>query len=150
VGAENSAPGFLEFDACTLQVSRARANTRPRRSWQERGLGPCGALSRTLALTANTEGAAAARTRSRSIVDGARADVDAARQQAVAGGLCGEHVILVEQTAEAVATRDLARRRRLGRRRLRKRRTLLERAVRPMPVVMADVGAHDLLQLASA
>jgi hypothetical protein len=54
----------------------------------------------------------------------------------------------VEQSAEAVATPDRVWR--LGRRRVRKRRTLLERAVGSVLVVMPDVGAHDLLQLASA
>jgi hypothetical protein len=45
----------------------------------------------------------------------------------------------VEQTAEPVATPDLAWRRRLGHRRLGERRTLLERAVRT--VLLMDLLA---------
>jgi len=56
----------------------------------------------------------------------------------------------VDQAAEAVAATDLVRRRLLGRWRFRERRTLLERAVWTVLVVMLDVGAHDLLELALA
>jgi hypothetical protein len=56
----------------------------------------------------------------------------------------------MDQAAEAVAATDLDRRPLLGQQRFCQRRTLLERAVRAVFVVMADVGAHDLLQLASA
>jgi hypothetical protein len=56
----------------------------------------------------------------------------------------------VEQTAQPVTAPDLVHRRRLGRRRLRERRTLIERAVRTVLVVMPDLGADDLLQVAAA
>jgi hypothetical protein len=64
--------------------------------------------------------------------------------------LRGDRVVLVEQTAEAVATPDLVRQRRLGRRRLGERRTLLERTMRTVLVVMPDVGAHDLVGVANS
>ncbi len=56
----------------------------------------------------------------------------------------------MEQTAQPVTAPDLVRRRLFGRWRFRERRALLKRAVRTVFVVMADVGAHDLLQLAAA
>jgi hypothetical protein len=56
----------------------------------------------------------------------------------------------VEQTVQAVAALDAFRVKRRGRRWFRERRTLLERAVRPMLVVMPDVGAHGLLQVGEA
>src|SRR6266511_4747169 len=67
-----------------------------------------------------------------------------------AGGLCGERVVLVEQTTEPVTATDLVRRRRLRRWRFGERWALLERAVRSVLVVMSDVGAHDLLELTPA
>jgi hypothetical protein len=56
----------------------------------------------------------------------------------------------VDQSAEGVAAPNVGRRPALGRRRLRERWALLERAVRTVFVVVADVGTHDLLELAAA
>jgi len=64
--------------------------------------------------------------------------------------LRGDRVVLVEQTAQAVAAPDALREGRRGRRRFCERRTLLERAVRAVLVVMPDVSAYDLLQMATA
>jgi hypothetical protein len=71
-------------------------------------------------------------------------------KQTIAASLCGDGVVLVEQTAELVATPDLAWWRRLGWRRFGERRTLVERAVRTVLVVVADVGAYGLLEVAAA
>jgi hypothetical protein len=70
-----------------------------------------------------------------SIIEGPRSDVDAGSGNRSCGRLCGDRVVLVEQTAEAVTAPDAVRRRPLGRRRLRERRTLLERAMRTVVVV---------------
>jgi hypothetical protein len=66
-----------------------------------------------------------------------------------AAALCGDGVVLVDQSAEAVATTDVVRRRELGGCRLGKRRTLLDRAVRTLLVVMPDVSALNLFELAA-
>ena len=67
-----------------------------------------------------------------------------------AAALRGDGMVLVEQVAESVAAPDAARHRWRGWRRLGERRTLLERTVRTVLVVMADVGTHDLLEVTPA
>jgi hypothetical protein len=56
----------------------------------------------------------------------------------------------VDQSAQAIAAADLVRRRALVWWRLGERWALLERAVRTVLVVVADVGAHNLLQVTPA
>ena len=65
------------------------------------------------------------------------------------GALRGGRVVLVEQAAKALAAPDTAERRRLGGRRVRERSALRQRLVRSVLVVVPDVGAHDLLELAA-
>jgi hypothetical protein len=60
-------------------------------------------------------------------------------------GVNAEHALEL-----AAAATDLLRRQLLGRRRVRERRAVVERAVRSVLVVVADVGADDLFELAPA